>query len=392
MPLTAYRAGQVFDGESALGPATVVVQGGRVLEVAHAAVPDAVDLGDDVTVMPGLIDPHVHLGFDCSDDLLTGMAVDDDALLERMRASAEAMLAAGITTIRDLGDRSFLTRRLAETWHDGPLLLSSGPPLTTPGGHCWFLGGEVDGLPAMMRAVEERAAQGCDTVKVMVSGGNITPGSSPFEPQFRTAELKEVVREAHRLGLLAAAHVHAPLSVEEALEAGFDSLEHVTFMTPEGVEADDDVLRRLADSGVVVSVTAGSLPGGTILPAIAARLERMKENMHRLHELGGCLVASGDGGIAPAKRHEVLPYCIGDLAGMGLSSVEALRAATWRSADALGIGDRKGSLAAGADADVLVVRGDPTQDVAALHDVVAVLVGGRSVADSAADSVEGVPR
>lgn len=378
MPLTAYRAGQVFDGERALGPATVVVQDGTVREVTAGAVPDAVDLGDHVTILPGLVDPHVHLGFDCSTDLLAGMAVDDDALLERMRASARAMVAAGVTTIRDLGDRAFLTRRLAASWPDGPTLLSSGPPLTTPGGHCWFLGGEVDGLPAMLKAVEERAEQGCDTVKVMVSGGNITPGSSPFEPQFRTAELREVVREAHRLGLLAAAHVHAPLSVEEALEAGFDSLEHVTFMTPEGVATDEDVLRRLADSGVVISVTAGTLPGGTILPAIAARLEELKANMRRLHELGGCLVASSDGGVAPAKRHEVLPYCVGDLAGIGLSPIEALRAATSRSADALGLGGRKGALLPGADADLLVVGGDPTRDVAALHDVREVLVGGRS--------------
>jgi imidazolonepropionase-like amidohydrolase len=378
MPVAAYRAGQVFDGERALGPATVVVDDGSVREVTPAAVPGAVDLGDDVTLLPGLIDPHVHLGFDCSHDLVAGMEVDDDAVLRRMRASAQAMLAAGITTIRDLGDRGFLTRRLAASWADGPTLLSSGPPLTTPRGHCWFLGGEVDGLDAMLRAVEERAAQGCDTVKVMVSGGNITPGSSPFEPQFRLAELREVVGEAHRLGLLAAAHVHAPLCVGEALDAGFDSLEHVTFMTPEGVEADPEVLRRIADSGVVVSITAGLAPGGSPPPAVAARLDAVREVMATLHHLGARMVASSDGGISPAKRHEVLPYAVGDLALMGFSPVEALRAVTARSAEVLGLGGRKGVLAAGADADLVVVAGDPTRDVAALHDVREVLVGGRS--------------
>lgn len=378
MPLTAYRAGQVFDGDRALGPATVVIEGRAVREVTAAVVPDAVDLGDDVTLLPGLIDPHVHLGFDCSQDLVGGMEVDDDALLERMRASAQAMLEAGVTTVRDLGDRGFLTRRLAGSWSEGPTLLASGPPLTTPRGHCWFLGGEVDGLEAMLRAVEERAAQGCDTVKVMVSGGNITPGSSPFEPQFRTAELREVVREAHRLGLLAAAHVHAPLCVEEALDAGFDSLEHVTFMTPEGVEADPDVLRRIAGSGVSVSVTAGTTPGGGSLPpAIAARLEAVKAVMATLLGLGARMVAASDGGIGPAKPHEVLPHTIGDLVSIGFSPVDALRAATSRSAEALGLGGRKGSLAPGADADLLVVRGDATRDVTALHAVREVLVGGR---------------
>lgn len=377
MTVTAYRAGQVFDGERPLGPATVVLDGATVREVTPSAVPGAVDLGDDVTLLPGLIDPHVHLAFDCSTDLVAGMAVGDEQLLARMRAAAEAMLGAGITTVRDLGDRGFLTRSLAASWPDGPTLLSSGPPLTTVHGHCWFLGGEVDGLASMLRAVEERAEQGCDTVKVMVSGGNITPGSSPFEPQFRLAELREVVREAHRLGLLAAAHVHAPLCVEEALDAGFDSLEHATFMTPEGVEADPEVLRRIAGSGVAVSVTAGVLPGGAPPPAIAARLDAVKELMGTLHHLGAHIIASSDGGIGPAKRHEVLPHAVGDLVSNGFSPVEALQATTSRSAAALGLGGRKGSLVPGADADLLVVRGDATRDVAAVHEVAGVFVGGR---------------
>lgn len=377
MERVALRAGQVFDGERARGPATVVVEGGRVVEVTQSAVPGAQDLGDDVTLLPGLIDPHVHLGFDCSTDVVAGMAVDDATLLARMAASARAMLAAGVTTVRDLGDRGFLTRRLDDP--DGPTVLASGPPLTTPGGHCWFLGGEVDGLDAMLEAVEERAAQGCHVVKVMVSGGNITPGSSPFAPQFRTAELKQVVAEAHRLGMLAAAHVHAPVCVEEALDAGFDSLEHATFMTEDGVEASDDVLRRIAGSGTVVSITAGVLPGGAVPPAIRERLDRVKQNMLRLHHLGARLVASSDGGIGPAKPHAVLPYALPDMVALGLSAEDALRATTSRSADALRLGGRKGSLTPGADADLLAVRGDPTRDVTAVHDVVEVRVGGRVV-------------
>lgn len=375
------RAGQVFDGRTSVGAATVVIADGRVVAVERGtdlAGVEVTDLGDDVTLLPGLVDAHVHLGLDCSTDLLAGMAVGDEELLARMRRSAQAALAAGITTVRDLGDRGFLTRRLAAEV-SGPTLLASGPPLTTPGGHCWFLGGEVDGLPAMLQAVGERAERGCDTVKVMVSGGNITPGSSPFEPQFRLAELREVVREAHRLGLRAAAHVHAPLCVSEALDAGFDSLEHATFMTPGGVEADPELLRRIAASGVTVSVTAGKLPGGVPPPAVASRLAAIGEVMAALHDLGARMVASSDGGIGPPKPHQVLPHALVEVVGLGLDPVEALRAVTSAPADSLGLGGRKGVLAAGADADLLAVRGDPTRDVTAVHDVVGVWTGGRAV-------------
>jgi imidazolonepropionase-like amidohydrolase len=178
----AFRAERVFDGRSMIGTATVVVTDGVVEAVERGDVPDATDLGD-VTLLPGLVDTHVHLAFDADQgfDVLGSFAIDDESLLVRMHANAAKQLAAGVTTVRDLGDRGFLATRL-----DTPLtVLASGPPLTVPQGHCWFLGGEVDRVEAAMRAVEERAARGCAVVKVMVSGGNITPGNSPFEPQFR---------------------------------------------------------------------------------------------------------------------------------------------------------------------------------------------------------------
>ena len=167
-----------------------------------------------------------------------------------------------MTTVRDLGDRGFLATRL-----DSPLTVqASGPPLTPVKGHCWFLGGEITGYDEMARAVEERARRGCSVVKVMVSGGNITPGNSPFEPELRNPELRQVVELAHSLGMQAAAHDHAPVSVIDALDAGFDTLEHATFMTPEGVGATPEFLQRVVDSGVVVSATFGALPGNSRRP------------------------------------------------------------------------------------------------------------------------------
>jgi imidazolonepropionase-like amidohydrolase len=367
----ALKAGRVFDGYVVQEGATVVVTDGVVTAVERGEVPGALDLGDDVTLMPGLVDTHVHLVFSGELDLLGGLDLDDEALLVRMREAADLTLHKGVTTVRDLGDRSFLAAQVG-----GPLtVLAAGPPLTTVGGHCHFLGGEVDGLDAILRAVEVRAEMGCAVVKVMASGGNITPGTTPFDTQFTLPELKAVVAEAHRLGMHTAAHVHAPASIVNALDAGFDTLEHVSFATEQGAYADPAVLKRIVDDQVVLSATMGSLPGAVPPPAIAERMVQVRKNWLQLATDGARIVVGTDAGIGPGKPHGVLPHALRDLA-VGMSGLDPLRAVTSAAAEAIGLGGRKGCLQPGADADLLAVRGDPAIDPEAMHEVVGVWARG----------------
>src|SRR5215470_15838421 len=179
------RAGRLFDGEVFhAGAPLVVVSGGRIsgVDLAGGSAPAGlpiVDLGD-VTLLPGLIDAHVHLAFDPAGDVVTQMQTDpDEVLLQRMHRHAQAALRAGITTVRDLGDRSYLGLALRERYvaqaQAGPEILVEGPPITRRGGHCWFLGGEADTPGELAAAVNERAARGADVIKVMATGGRITP-------------------------------------------------------------------------------------------------------------------------------------------------------------------------------------------------------------------------
>src|SRR5262252_3681895 len=180
------RAGRLFDGDAFhAGAPLVVVRGGRIsgVDLAGSGVSAGlpiVDLGD-VTLLPGLIDAHVHLAFDPVGDVVTQMQADpDEVLLQRMHRHAQAALRAGITTVRDLGDRSYLASVLRGRYRDdpqaGPEILMAGPPITRSGGHCWFLGGEADTPEELAAAVAERAARGVDVIKVMATGGIITPG------------------------------------------------------------------------------------------------------------------------------------------------------------------------------------------------------------------------
>lgn len=383
--LLVLRAGQVFDGERLRVGAGVLIQDGKIsdLDTGGAQPPagaEVADFGSDACLLPGLIDAHVHLAFDASADVVKSLAAcDDSALSERLHTASIRALHAGVTTVRDLGDRRYLSLNLRQRCGSAtlPHILAAGPPITTNGGHCYFLGGEAEGEAALRAAVLERAELGCDVVKVMVSGGNLTAGSRPHESQYDLGALRAVVDEAHRAGLPAAAHVHGAQAVADAVDAGFDTLEHVTFFTAGGVSADPALLDRIAASGAVVSVTAGNIPGAAPHPAIAQRMAEIAANHTRMFRAGATMVPGTDAGVSPGKPHDVLPYALRALVEqIGMTPVQALRSATSIAASAIGLQGAKGRIAAGADADVLVVRGNPLADIGSVTHVVAVYRAG----------------
>lgn len=388
--LLVIRAGRLFDGERSFGPSTILISNGRIVDIdTTGAMPathaEVLDLGRNVTMLPGLIDAHVHLAFDASRDVVARIdAVDDGQLLAQMAQAARQALHAGITTVRDLGDRGFLAVALRSQFDAsrevGPEIVASGPPITTRGGHCHFLGGVAEGPQDLHLAVRERAERGCQVIKVMVSGGQLTPGSTPHKPQYDLTDLRLIVAEARRLGLSTAAHAHYAGSVADAVKAGFDTVEHATFFTADGVAADPDTIDAIIASGVVVSVLVGSLPGKRELPPyIARRVPAVGEIWTALHRRGARIVPGTDAGISPSKPHDVLPYGIATLTTLGMTNLEALRAATSVAADACGLTGRKGRLIPGADADLVAIIGNPLADINAVHNVAAVFRAGHRV-------------
>ena len=388
----AIRAGSLFDGERALGAGMVLLEGGVITGVDTSGAPppaDALvrDFGDGVTVMPGLIDCHVHLSLDASPQAMANVAdSDDDALLARMVTAATTALHAGITTVRDLGDRRYLSLRLrdhlAQSAIPSPTIVAAGPPVTTHGGHLAVLGGEADGAEELRAAAADRARRGCEVVKVIASGGATTPGSRPHDAQYGPADLRLLVDQARERGLRTAAHVHAVTSIVDALEAGFDSLEHVTFFTAAGVVTDQRLIERIAESGTVVSLTVGSVPNLAKPPAaVATHMDGIRANAARLYRAGAKIVLGTDAGLNPGKPHDVLPYALEALVDLGMPPARALQAVTAVAANACGLHGRKGRLARGADADLIAIRGDPLTEISAVHEVVAVYRGGLLVVD-----------
>jgi imidazolonepropionase-like amidohydrolase len=289
-----------------------------------------------------------------------------------------------VTTVRDLGDihGAVLSRRTQTS-----NVIASGTPLTTPGGHCCFLGGEVRGPDAVRRAVRDRVAQGADVVKVMASGGVLTPGTDTAGTQFTDEELAAAVDEAHEHGLPVTAHAHAHVAIWQALRAGVDGIEHCTSVTPSGAHVDDELAAALAASGVAVCPTLGSDPAVFVPPEVLAMAERagltqaiLQDGVARLSRAGVRIVAGSDAGIGPAKPHGLLPRTLEEYVNSGMDPTAALAAGTVHAAEACGVPDRKGRVRPGFDADLLIVEGDPVLDITTLRHPVSVYLAGEPVA------------
>jgi imidazolonepropionase-like amidohydrolase len=386
--LVAIRAGALFDGVSStlVAEPVLVMDGPSIVSIERATAPpsgaEVVDLAG-ATLLPGLIDTHVHLAFDGSADPVAALAArDDSAALAAMSAAGRAALGAGVTTVRDLGDRDYLSLSLRGAC-DLPTIVAAGSPITTPAGHCHFLGGATEPTPQGLRAaVRERADRGVDIIKVMASGGTMTPGTRQEVSQFTPDLLRVVVDEAHRLGLPVTAHAHGTAAIRMGLDAGVDGMEHVSFWSADGVDDPGDLVGRIADSRVAVGITAGAVPtpGAVPPPAVAMRMPRIRANTRRLYEAGAHLIIGTDAGIGLPKPHGVLRFAVEQTAMIGIAPEVVLSMATSRAAAACGLGDTKGRLTPGFDADIVAVDGNPLADLAALHRIRAVFARGVQVA------------
>lgn len=320
--MQALRAAQVFDGTAFLGAGTVLVDGESIVAVepGHRELPSAVDVVTYAgTLLPGLVDCHVHLVSNGDLGALerAGAATDQE-LDAQIRASLAASAARGVTTVLDLGDCRYRTLQ-ARALPGLPRVRGAGPPLTIPDGHCHFLGGVAAGVDGVREQVAEHVVRGVDVLKVMVSGGMITVGSDVFTAQFSEDELATLVAAGHRAGLKVLAHAHALAGVWHAIRAGVDGIEHFSCLTETGPEVSEELLESVAAAGVTIDMTLGfdvsqMPPTDMIPPGIREVMERTGldfrtmnaervELARRIREHGIHLVTGTDAGAAPPKRH-----------------------------------------------------------------------------------------
>ncbi len=375
---------RIWDGvaETYLDADGLLIEDGRIVAVGEAPK-DARDMGG-LTVIPGLMDAHVHMVLDPDIRLaLDQDKVSAEDLEVALRRRAEAMLRAGITTARDLGGGQWqelaLRDAIAAGELPGPRLLCSGQPITSPQGHCHFWGGEAVDADAAIDVLRRQVEHRVDLIKVMATGGSLTPKSRPVDPQFDADVLKRIVDEAASHGHVVAAHCHGTAGIRNAVHAGVRTIEHCSWVGEAGWGTDYDAATAalIAEREIWVSPTINA--GWKRFLGRPGTGERMRENFRRMRAAGVRLVASTDAGIPNVRHHDLgralVPFA--DLAE--LSNLEALQSATSDAAEALGIDHLTGRIAPGYAADLLFVDGDPLADLEVLASPACVVARGRVV-------------
>jgi imidazolonepropionase-like amidohydrolase len=385
----------VLEGATLVSPAgarkgDVAVEGGRIVEIGTGVATRRdrrVDL-DGLFLAPGLIDCHTHFVLDGDPDPLIITKRSDTELAALGTSLARATLRGGVTTVRDNGSRNFVNVAVRNAinagWAEGPRTMAAGEWLTMTGGHCHFMGHEIDGPHEARKAARLQMKMGCDSIKVIATGGVLTPGVNHRAAQLVKEEIEVIVGEASRAGRHVSAHAHGADGVKNAAESGCASVEHGTFM-------DEEAARLLAKRGVFWVPTMKALDDmrskGVAhgMPEFAVRkareAEEAIEETWRLALKHGVRVAMGTDAGTPFNYHGDNAREVELYVRYGMSAAEALATATSNAAELLGKKGEVGVIAEGALADLLVLSRNPLRDVRALQrSRVAVLKGGETAA------------
>lgn len=288
-----------------------------------------------------------------------------------MAKRARQLLHSGVTTVRDLGDRNGLAIQLRDRVNRGdemgPSIVAAGPPITPPGGHCWFLGGEAEGERQLRQRVQINADMGADVIKVMVSGGQITPNSPPmWQTQFTENELRIVVDQASHLGLPVAAHAHGTHAIQAAVNAGVTTIEHCTWLREGGggYDTQDTVAQTMAERGIYACVAWPPDWQGFMARLGPERADMVVNRFQWMTSHGVPLIPGTDAGL-PRSGFTDYADALNLYIHLGYTADQVIEMATTSSAQALGL-HGVGQLEAGYSADILIVEGDPTTNLAAL--------------------------
>jgi imidazolonepropionase-like amidohydrolase len=387
----------IVDGTGALPLSNhAVVIAGHSIEILASRDSIALEEGDQelalpgTTLLPGLINSHVHLVLPGDGRPFSAVQHESDVALGlRAAHNIGESLKAGVTTVRDCGGRGTIVLEVREAVRNGMLpgarVIACGWPVTITGGHERYFGGEADGAVELRRMVRRQVSAGADFVKVLASGGG-TPGSLSHYPSFSLEELRVIVDTAHSLGLPVGLHCIATEAISNAIQAGADVIEHALFMEADGrLHLNERVAEELAESGIPVTTTMQVArdiqdlrPGDVDLDRWRYMFEADCEIKARLRALGVTLLPGSDAGW------RVTPFDtfwkeLDELVKIGMSPVEAIHAATGRAARVLGIADQVGTIQAGKLADLVVVAGEVSRDIRCLQNVQTVLQSGTRV-------------
>ena len=392
----AFLDGRVIVGDGRiLEHATVLVEDGKILKIAPNSMTIPKDTQkipvDGQTLLPGFIDCHTHICMDGSPDPMA-VCLSESPVITTLKAarSARRTLMAGVTTVRDMGSKDGIDFGLRQAIDSGlipgPRMLISGRLICMTGGHGWQIGLEANGPDEVRKAAREQIKAGADIVKLMATGGVLTPGVEPGSEQLTEAELRAGVEEAHKAGKKTATHAMGTRGIQNALRAGIDSIEH-------GVYLDDETISMMMERNIpyiptisaLYNIETKGIEAG--IPAFAVEKTLKVKPFHlesiRMARETGIAVAAGTDAGTPFNLHGENLAEIKLLVDYGgFSPMGAIEAGTRIAARVLGLEEKLGTVEEGKVADLVLVEGNPLDNIDVLlnqESIRLVMQGGKIV-------------
>jgi imidazolonepropionase-like amidohydrolase len=398
------KADRLIDstGADPIPNAALVVENGRISQITTQ---DKLQLGeneeatvisvDGGTIMAGFIEMHSHIHCSAKTDAYTHITTEsNETFLMRGVQAVRAAVGYGVTTQRGFGAKNEVVFPLKQAIENGiipgPRMMVAGTPITTTGGHCNMFGTEANTADEMVAAIRGQFKLGADCIKIMSTGGGFTPGTNVLAAQYPVETLRAAVVDAERLNLRVSAHCHAAVGVRNCVDAGIHCLIHSSWLAEDEAELFDyspDYADMIAEKGIFVDPTLalGRLnelrsADGKVPPAGAFALtERRFEILRDMWDRGVKFVTGMDSGMTNANFDDFAYIPEVMVQDMGITPMEAILSATQVSADCLGLLDEIGTLEVGKAADVLIINGNPAEDIKTLHDVNTIVKGGELI-------------
>jgi imidazolonepropionase-like amidohydrolase len=384
----AIFCGKLIDGieESIRENAVILIEDSKILEIGDESEIDTPRMAEmidfsDQTVLPGLIDTHLHLALAPGETYIKQFSWPDSVQLASGIVNSRQTLDSGVTTARDLGARDRIALDLRWVAEMGmimaPRLLVCGRSITMTGGHFHYCNAEADGVERVRNMVRELLKENVDFIKIMTSGGG-TIRTRRDLPSYTLEEVKAAVDEVRRQDKTITAHCHASAAIENCVEAGVNIIEHASFLEPgeDGIrhEFREDLANKMKGKGIYAD---------NVLNPTQSNPERLRwsyENFRKFDEIG-VKILPGTDGLRPFQTAN-MAFSLEMRVRAGKTPMEAIKSATKLSSEALGLDGMIGTIEAGKEADIIAVKNDPLQDITSLRNVTQVIKGGEMIPKS----------